>query len=350
MNTETKDYLFLAVYQESIEIQNQESQKVRKISAILTDEKLNEKKSFHSSGLSMLLNFWLKTMAVFRTLVVWDDEAYCYILKAFRTCRMDIPEHKVIILRHVLDDSAEWIAQEFPERSNLSKEKLSEAELSRAEQDVRYIFDLYCHLTRRFRKCTGSYDYFPCYKDEKTPEIPVIWIKKCKSRFYVSKSKLVRDTYEKKVSSGCKQPIKEEERPYPETEENVAEITQIDMGPAKEIPAVVSDEEKIDTLCEAYGFTCSISDGIIFLRTPFAYWRIYYSGNEVTEVYHENYRNYQGSIPKKYEEGFHRQNVKKKTLNGVLKYIARHEKGFVNRLDPAGRYADRIFSKLKSCE
>lgn len=110
------------------------------------------------------------------------------------------------------------------------------------------------------------------------------------------------------------------------------------------------NDEYIKDLCDNFGLTCQISNGIIFIKTNIATWRIYHNGEKVLEVFHENYRIRRDQFykKKKCNEGYHRQEIKDKTLQGVLSYIKSHDKYLYSPKKVKKSRVERLFEKIET--
>lgn len=93
-------------------------------------------------------------------------------------------------------------------------------------------------------------------------------------------------------------------------------------------------ESKIETICQQLHMNCRFSEGVIFINTQLARWRIYHDGVNVLNIYHENYRQSRSEAfkrRKKCNEGFHQQQVKIKDYYAALYYIYNHDKNFLKK-------------------
>ena len=98
----------------------------------------------------------------------------------------------------------------------------------------------------------------------------------------------------------------------------------------------VFSEEMIETICRKFGMKCQFSDGVIFVSTTIASWRLFHDGRVVTAIYHQNYRNnMNGAHSKnrrtKFSHEFHRQDKYIEDYYDALDYIYCHDKFFFKR-------------------
>lgn len=109
------------------------------------------------------------------------------------------------------------------------------------------------------------------------------------------------------------------------------------------------EDEYIKNLCNLFGLSCQISNGVIFVKTNIATWRIYYNGKKVLKVYHENYRIRRDQFRKrmKCNEGYHKQEIKDKTLYGVLRYIQSHDKYLYSPKKIRKSRVEKLFDKIE---
>lgn len=109
------------------------------------------------------------------------------------------------------------------------------------------------------------------------------------------------------------------------------------------------EDEYIKNLCNLFGLSCQISNGVIFVKTNIATWRIYYNGKKVLKVYHENYRIRRDQFRKrmKCNEGYHKQEIKDKTLYGVLRYIQSHDKYLYSKKKIRKNRVEKLFDKIE---
>ena len=93
-------------------------------------------------------------------------------------------------------------------------------------------------------------------------------------------------------------------------------------------------EDKIHELCNALGFECYINLEAVIVTTNCGTWKIYMVEDEVTDVYHKNYKNgnsfaklnrYRGNVYQRY----HRQDVELTDLYDVLLYIKDHDENLL---------------------
>lgn len=93
-------------------------------------------------------------------------------------------------------------------------------------------------------------------------------------------------------------------------------------------------ERKIEKICQQLHMSCRFSEGIIFINTQLARWRIYHDGTGVLNIYHENYRQNRSEAfkrRKKCNEGFHQQQVKIDSYYAALYYIYNHDRNFLKK-------------------
>lgn len=111
------------------------------------------------------------------------------------------------------------------------------------------------------------------------------------------------------------------------------------------------DENYINRLCQRYGLTCQISNGLIFIKSPIASWRIYHDYESVVEVFHQNMRTQKSSKARQRRptnEGFHKQNIKEKRLEAVVKYIYYHDRNFFSGKRSRKSRMEQIFEQLEN--
>lgn len=101
-------------------------------------------------------------------------------------------------------------------------------------------------------------------------------------------------------------------------------------------PETAWNEEKFETdiakLCNRYQIAYRFAQNYIDLHTHVAAWRIQHVEGEVKSVYHENYSS--GPMQHggdKFNSGFHRQKIKTKKIDRVIKYIYYHDRDFWKR-------------------
>lgn len=108
-------------------------------------------------------------------------------------------------------------------------------------------------------------------------------------------------------------------------------------------------DDVVQMLCDHYELECSISEGLIFIRTAASHWRIYHDYEKVKRVMHENYHkgynvNYQF---RKASEGYHEQVLDKSSLAAVLRYIASHDKSFLKGKTFKKTRLDYLFDQIE---
>lgn len=106
-------------------------------------------------------------------------------------------------------------------------------------------------------------------------------------------------------------------------------------------------EKTIAGICEKFGMSYNISQGVVFIRSPVFSWRIYHDGCHVTRVLHENYRGSSTLKSKggKGNEGFHIQKMYTREFYETVKYIYYHDRSYLKRKyrkDHMGFPADRM--------
>ena len=87
-------------------------------------------------------------------------------------------------------------------------------------------------------------------------------------------------------------------------------------------------DENIELICKQFKMKCQIGESVVFLTTNCGYWRVYLAGEEVNEVFHGNYRVSKSEFnkKKKWNEGYHKQNISKVKFYDVVRYIYFHDK------------------------
>lgn len=96
-------------------------------------------------------------------------------------------------------------------------------------------------------------------------------------------------------------------------------------------------EENINRLSNKYNMDIRFGAGdILYVDSGKTKWRIYFDDTGVERVYHENYidlrytrQDMNNTKYKKSNSGFHKQKVKSKSLEVVLRYIKKHDENFV---------------------
>jgi len=109
------------------------------------------------------------------------------------------------------------------------------------------------------------------------------------------------------------------------------------------------DDEIIRGMCEHFRLDCSITEGLVFVRSPYSTWRIFHNYKEIEVVYHENYQKLRrvDYLRRKINEGYHEQDIHATTMYGVLDYIYKHEKGFMKSKNKEQLRLERLFEKVK---
>lgn len=80
-------------------------------------------------------------------------------------------------------------------------------------------------------------------------------------------------------------------------------------------------QNAVTEMCILFGLRYDILEPYILIKSDRGTWKIFHNNNEVTELYHSNYRNGVEI------EGFHTQTLYHRDLFGTLNYISNHDQG-----------------------
>lgn len=276
--------------------------------------------------IEIIVDKFIKKFSEFDIVVVWNRDTYDLFTNATKLCGITLPKHKVIVLQELLSDIDQFMGFEAALRRYFVKYKPNLLHCSK--YDVTYLKRLFYSIIFQYKQ--------QCKVDSKNKagrlsNSNIIHNLKC--HYIVGKSSFHHSSYVD-IFSGyklCKYCIG--------TEKHVLLPKELFFDRLDEINNF--SEERINAFCKRFDMKCNFSDGLIFVRTHMATWRIYHDGEKVLNIYHENYRKVeQTKKKKKSNEGYHIQNVKCDNLYDVLNYIHRHDKNFLcekkikrNRID-----------------
>lgn len=289
---------------------------------------LSEKVLSEANPLEVVMNSFFQTFPEYEIMVVWSQDAYDLFEYNIKALGYKMPKHQVVILQEIIGTvTRRHIGNiSFKDALKYAKIPYDKNLLHCAKHDANYLQLLFKEVSEYYEKECRKEGDAECYTSKSSK---VLHNKGCRYMEAIEEKNLLKVS-RKEVLFGakvCK---------YCNQQEGFGKLRwqgknikpKFGMKPSFE-------DEYIYAVCDHFGMKCQIGSGVVFVNTGIAAWRIYHNYEEVTKVHHENYRlrrdEYNKS--KKYNEGYHKQNIKENTLYEVLHYIANHDKFFFERLD-----------------
>lgn len=106
-------------------------------------------------------------------------------------------------------------------------------------------------------------------------------------------------------------------------------------------------DKNIRRICGIFGLKCKIISNVVLITTSAGEWRLNITEDQVTKVFHENYRSGRSGFfkkSKKWSEGFHRQEIRSDNFYDVARYIYYHDR---DRVRGKKDRIDFLFEKIK---
>lgn len=280
----------------------------------------------------VLMNFAF-TFPEYRFLVVWTRDTYNLFLRDMRKNGILIKRHKAIILQDVLGvivrDENNQIG--FENALTCAGIKYVSNHLHYAKHDASYLYQLFCQCFQQYSRVTVGEK---CFANEITRKLHTgncgyMHNMSIERKILVSKNMIF------KGYTVCKHCGKEQ---------NWKQLDWKFSSKHKEHNKKYGDylkllsltEISIEEICKWFQLSCSISNGIVFVKTAFSRWIVYLQEDKVKELFHENYRisnsQYLKKQKMKYAEGYHKQKLPSENFYEVIRYIKDHDAGMVKRM------------------
>ena len=298
--------------------------------------------------IDVVLNEFSQKFQDYEVVVVWNENTYKLFVEKCRSHRITLPKHKVLVLQDMIASidskksiySMERYLKKCGIRYKMDRLHYSKYDVERMRLlflEIRNQYFSYLKgTTRKYYRSSGS---------------EIIHVKSCHfvKRMSSEKRVLVEGRELLDGYSVCKCCRKK----FPSIQFKANKMNK---------PSVVKefryefDDENVYDLCHRYGLSCQISDGVIFVKSSIATWRIYHNYEKITEVFHQNISVVNRANAKKKKPlnvGFHKQEIKEKRLDAVLRYIHFHDKNYFSGKRAQKSKVEQLLEELeqkRKCE
>lgn len=284
----------------------------------------------------------------YEVVVVWNEHTYTLFLEKCRENHIHLLKHRVLVLQDIIAGidskkriySMERYLKKCGIHYKMNRLHFSKYDVERMRLlflEIRRQYNTYLKgTTRKYYRSSGS---------------DIIHVKSCHfaRRISMDKKILVEgkelfDGYS--ICKCCRKKF-----PSIQFKANKKKASILIKEPGDEF-----DDEYIFYLCQRYGLHCQISDGVIFVKSSIATWRIYHNYENVTEVFHQNISVVNRANAKKKKPlnvGFHKQEIKEKRLDAVLRYIYFHDKNYFGGKRSRKNKVEQLLEELeqrRKCE
>lgn len=266
------------------------------------------------------------SFAKYEYVVVWTMSTYELFVQSMNKAGIKLPRHKVLILQEILG----WISikrgQNLGFETALKKAEISydPSYLHYSKHDVQYMYEL-------FKKIYFEYTKFveedSCVINERSKIIHSLECRYAKGAVenVIGKKNLIFKGYRPCSCCGTEDNWR---RYFWELEAKKKKKAPKKKNHHLEYRELPLTDENIELICKQFNMKCHIGESIVFLTTNCGCWRVYLVGEEVNEVFHGNYRVSKNEFKKKkkWNEGYHKQNISKVRFYDVVRYIYHHDK------------------------
>ena len=264
----------------------------------------------------------------YKYVVVWNKDTYDLFIRSSKQASIKLPRHRVLVLQDIVGLIATSGKKKIGFETVLTKAEIpyNPAYLHFAKHDVQYLFALYKRMYADYQELTRDEN---AAVNEKTRIIHTSecrYVKNDKGSVHPGVKAMVFRGYRACNCCGSELnlrkiywiPTLQEEK----SKKAGDEISEVEL---RDLPLT---ESNIKQICNRYSMKCNISEHIIFLTTNCGYWRLYFDGEKVNKVFHENYKMKQNDHKKKKKcnEGFHQQKISYTNFYDVVRYIYYHDK------------------------
>lgn len=266
-----------------------------------------------------ILRKFQSTYSKAEVLVIWNRQSYEMFCNACKKYYVRFPIERVIVLQELLSDidsvsqGREVSIRKMFERYHV---QFNSQLLHIAKHDVAYLKELFCSVKLQYKKWCDEKDTRHVYKNEFSDVLHGPGCHCIRGR-NVSECSVMEIFQGKKLCRHCYK------RGY-------FILLPKDLW-SEPFEADLCLEKRVSEICNRYHMRYHFAIGMFSVKTAVATWRVYHDEKEVVSVFHENYRKNKGDKIKrklKYNEGFHKQDVKFSDVSELLRYIYHHDKNF----------------------
>ena len=299
-------------------------------------------------AIDVVLDEFSQKFPYYEVVVVWNENTYKLFVEKCRSHHITLPKHKVLVLQDMIAsiDSKKHIysMERYLKKCGI---RYKMDRLHYSKYDVERMRLLFLEIRNQY----FSYLKGTTRKYYRSSSSATIHVKSChfiqrmlsENRVLVEGRELL-DGYS--VCKCCRKKF-----PSIQFKANKKNVQNLMKEPVDEF-----DDEYIFYLCQRYGLHCQISDGVIFVKSAIATWRIYHNYQNVTEVFHQNISVVNRANAKKKKPlnvGFHKQEIKEKRLDAVLRYIHYHDKNYFGGKRSQKNKVEQLLEELeqkRKCE
>lgn len=290
-----------------------------------------------------------KTFLDYKYIVVWTRDTYELFKSGMKKSGALMPKHKVIVLQDVIGFIATkrdthigfetaLIQAEIPYKTNF---------LHYAKHDAEYLYQLYQYLYQKYSEITENEKCIPNYNTNKLHLTGCRYIRNKEMNTPTVNKNLIFQGFIPCLHCGTEANWR---RLKWKSQKKVTKHNSpaVKINYSERLRNLPLCEKNIIRICKQFSLQCSISVNVVFVKTHFGVWRIYYQDNYVTDVYHENYKMKKSEFLKKRKanEGFHKQNVESDNFYDVIRYIYYHDKDFMKRHEKKNKI-ELLFEQLE---
>lgn len=299
---------------------------ITELSAIFFDDNTNEKIFFEkkmflkaSNFIARIINLryrlnkkrrikkimksFIEVFSQYDLLIIWNKQNYKILKQFLNLYNLTLPNHRNVFLQKIINE----IYHSTSDKEIGFKKALKDYEiehetekLHQSEYDVKYLMELYLTLREKKRSEIGEKNLSLCSRKE---------LKKVLSLAQLEGISSIQGYLQE-----CRHRAKKEKQ----------KISQ---------ERRIIDDDYIEEICKLHKLEYEIKEGMVWVKTNVAGWRIYHNRVDVTSLYHQN-----SGIRKKsdlpindYNYGYHNQKIKEKNFNAVVKYIVKHDRNVRKR-------------------
>lgn len=110
---------------------------------------------------------------------------------------------------------------------------------------------------------------------------------------------------------------------------------------SKTLRSLSLTEKNIDIICRYFQISYNITNTAVFVGTAYSSWIVYLQNDNVTKLFHKNFRLNRSQYFKKQKikciENYHKQKLPSSNFYEVIKYIKSHDDSMVKRMSKKSR-------------
>lgn len=288
---------------------------------------------------NIVLTNFAQTFPEYQYIVVWDRETYELFERDMKEYKIPMQRHQVIVLQEVASTvvGAGNLIIEFETALISAGIDYISNYLHYSKHDADYLYQLFYICHQQFIQASAD-EY--CVVNMNTQKLHTI---NCR---YVKNMPLEKVLMKPKSSifKGylvCKCCGTKEEWKRLEWTCTSKNDIQNKKDKSKTLRSLSLTEKNIDIICRYFQISYNITNTAVFVGTAYSSWIVYLQNDNVTKLFHKNFRLNRSQYFKKQKikciENYHKQKLPSSNFYEVIKYIKSHDDSMVKRMSKKSR-------------